>query len=80
MIYAGYVKVALGKPQTGCVKLKISPGTEEAKFSLGEGEKIHWVGFQWVCYRGVFSWGEGKRQNWEKRSLTSDTLPLLMDL
>ena len=45
MIYAGYVKVAPGKPQTGCVKLKISPGTEEAKFSLGEGEKSTGSGF-----------------------------------
>ena len=35
MIYAGYVKVAPGKPQTGRVKLKISPGTREAKF--------HWL-------------------------------------
>ena len=35
MIYAGY-----GKPQTGRVKFKISPGTGEAKFSLVEtGEK-----------------------------------------
>ena len=39
MIYAGYVKVAPGKPQTGQVKLKIPPGTGEAKFSLGEGKK-----------------------------------------
>ena len=39
MIYAGYVKVALGKPQTGQVKLKITPGTGEAKFSLGEVKK-----------------------------------------
>ena len=38
MIYAGYVKVAPGKPQTGRVKLKISSGTGEAKFSLGEGK------------------------------------------
>ena len=30
MIYTGYVKVASGKSQTGRVKLKISPGTEEA--------------------------------------------------
>ena len=38
MIYAGYVKVAQGKQQTGRVKLKISSGTGEAKFSLGEGK------------------------------------------
>ena len=35
MIYAGYVKVTLEKPQTDWVKLKISPGTGEAKFLLG---------------------------------------------
>ena len=36
MIYAGYVKVAPEKLQTGRVKLKVSPGTtEKAKF--------HWV-------------------------------------
>ena len=34
MIYVGY-----GKPQTGQVKLKISPSTGEAKFSLGEAGK-----------------------------------------
>ena len=34
MIYVGY-----GKPQTGQVKLKISPGTGEAKFLLGEAVK-----------------------------------------
>ena len=34
MIYAGY-----GKPQTGQVKLKISPGIGEAKYSLGEAGK-----------------------------------------
>ena len=38
MIYAGYVKVVPGKPQTGRVKLKISRGSGEAKFSLGEGK------------------------------------------
>ena len=41
----GNVKVA-----PGWLKLKISPGTGEARFSLGEGKKIHWV-----CYRGVLS-------------------------
>ena len=45
MICAGYVKVALGKPQTGRVKLKISPATGEAKFSLGEGKKSAGSGF-----------------------------------
>ena len=35
---AGYVKVASGKLQTGQVKLKTSPGTGEAKFSLSEGK------------------------------------------
>jgi len=35
-MYAGCVKVAPGKPQTGRVKFKISVGTGEGKFSLGE--------------------------------------------
>ena len=39
MMYSGYVKVVPGKPQTGHVKLKISPGIGEAKFSLGKGKK-----------------------------------------
>lgn len=40
MIRAGCVKAAQGKPQSSRVKLKISPGTGEAKFSLGvAGEK-----------------------------------------
>ena len=45
MIYAGYVKVAPGKPQTGRVKLKFSPRNGEAKFSLGEGKKFTGSGF-----------------------------------
>ena len=45
MIYAGYVKVAPWKPQTGRVKLKISPGTREAKFSLAEGKNSTGSGF-----------------------------------
>ena len=36
MIYVRYAKVAPGKPQTGRVKSKISPGTGKAAFSLGE--------------------------------------------
>ena len=41
MIYAG-----CGKPQTGQVKFKISPGTGEAKFSLDEaGKKFNVSGF-----------------------------------
>ena len=51
MIYAGYVKIAPGKPSTGRVKLKISPGSGEAKFSLGEGEKSTWSN---LLQRGVF--------------------------
>ena len=42
MICAG---IASGKPQTGRVKLKISPGIGEAKFSLGEGKKSIGSGF-----------------------------------
>ena len=38
-LYAKYVKVAPGKPQTGRVKLKISQGTGEVRFSLGEGKQ-----------------------------------------
>ena len=45
MIYAGYVIVARGKPETGRVKFKISPGTGKAKFSLGEGKKSTGSGF-----------------------------------
>ena len=45
MIYAGYVKVAPGKPQTSRAKLKISPGAWEAKFSLCEGQKSSGSGF-----------------------------------
>ena len=46
MIYAGYVKVAPEKLQTGQVKLKVSPGTtEKVKFSLGEGKKSTGSGF-----------------------------------
>ena len=46
MIYARYVKVAPEKPQTGRVKLKVSPGTtEKAKFSLGDGKKSTGSGF-----------------------------------
>lgn len=37
-MYAGCVKVAPEKPQTGRVKFKISVGTGEGKFSLGEGK------------------------------------------
>ena len=39
MIYACDVKVAVGKPQIGGVKLKISPGSGETKSLLGEGKK-----------------------------------------
>ena len=44
MIYAGYVKIAPGKPisgrpQTGWGKLKFLPSTGEAKFSLSAGKK-----------------------------------------
>ena len=62
MIYAGYVKVAPEKPQTGRVKLKVSPGTtEKAKFSLGDGKKSTGLGFAGSvtegCVLGLyFSW------------------------
>ena len=46
MMYAGYVKVAPEKLQTGRVKLKVLPGTtEKAKFSLGDGKKSTGSGF-----------------------------------
>lgn len=55
MIYAGYLNVALRKPQTGQVKFKISLDTEQAKFSLLKGKKsTQWVGFHWLCYGGVY--------------------------
>ena len=38
MIFARYVKVAPGKPQTGRVKSKFSPRAKEAKYSVDEGE------------------------------------------
>ena len=38
MIYAGYVNLAPAKPQNGRLKLTISLGTGEAKFSLEEGK------------------------------------------
>ena len=44
MICAGYLNVALKKPQTGQVKFKISLDTGQAKFSLLKGKKIHSVG------------------------------------
>ena len=53
MIYAGYVKVAPGKPQTGWVKSKFSPRTKEAKFSLDEGKKSTGSVFHRVYYTGV---------------------------
>jgi len=45
MIHAGCVKVAPGKPHTGRVKLKISPDTREAKFSVAERKKSTGLGF-----------------------------------
>ena len=54
MIYVGYVKVVPGKPQTGRVKLKISPGTGEAKFSLGERKKSTGLGFTRSVTEGCF--------------------------
>ena len=54
MIYAGYVKVAPGKPQTGRVKLKISSGSGKAKLSLGEGKKSTWSGFTGYVTEGCF--------------------------
>lgn len=37
--FVGQIKVALGKPQTARGKLKVSPGTGKAKFSLCGGKK-----------------------------------------
>ena len=45
MIRAGCVKAAPGKPQTGRVKLKISPCTGEAKIFLVLGKKSTGSGF-----------------------------------
>ena len=55
MIYAGYVKVAPRKPQTGRVEIKISPGMGKTKFSLGERKKSTGSGFTGSVYRGVFT-------------------------
>ena len=52
MVCVGHVKVAPGKPQTGRVKLKISPGTGEVKFSLGEGKKSTRSGFTGAVTEG----------------------------
>ena len=38
-------KVASERPQTGRVKLKISPVTGEVEFSFGEGKKSNGSGF-----------------------------------
>ena len=56
MIYAGYVKVAPGKSQTGRVKSKFSPRTKEAKFSLGEGKKSAGLGFTGSVTEGCVSY------------------------
>ena len=51
-IYA--VKVAPGKPQTGLVKLKISPGIGDAKFSLNEEKKSAGSGSTGSVTEGCF--------------------------
>ena len=62
MIYSEDVKVAPGKPQTGRVKLDISPRSGEAKFSLDEGKKSTGSGFTGsVKDRGVWQTNKGKR-------------------
>ena len=57
MIFAGYVKIAPGKPQTGRVKLKILLGIGEAKFSQGEGKQSTGSGFTGSvteeCFLGI---------------------------
>ena len=62
MTYAGYVKVAPGKPQTGWVKLKFSLGTGEAKFSLGEGKKYTESVFIWSVTERCFKVGKKTSQ------------------
>ena len=52
MMYAGCVKGAPGKQEPGWVKFKISPGTGEAKFSLGEGKKSNESGFTGSGFTG----------------------------
>ena len=54
IIYTGYVEVAPGKPQTRRAKLKISPGTGEAKFSLGERKQSTGSGFTGSVTEGCF--------------------------
>ena len=55
MIYAGYLKVATWKPQTGQVKFKISPGTGETKVSPGEAKKSTGSGFTGSVTEGCFN-------------------------
>ena len=55
MIYAGFVKVAAEKPQTGRVKFKVSSATGEAKFSLGEGKNPPGRVSLGLLQRGVFA-------------------------
>ena len=62
MIYAGYVKVVPGKPQSGRVKLQISPGTGESKFLLGEGKNPLGRVSQGLLQRGVVGWVCGSRK------------------
>ena len=55
MIYAGFVKVAPEKPQTGRVKFTVSSATGEAKFSLGEGKNPPGRVSLGLLQRGVFA-------------------------
>ena len=50
----GVVKVASGKPQTGRIKLNISSGTWEAKFSFGKGKQSTGSGFTGSVTEGCF--------------------------
>ena len=54
MIYAGYVSVATGKSQTGRVKRDIIFQQVPGRLNFHwVREKIHRVGFHWVCYGGT---------------------------
>ena len=79
MIYAGFVKVAQGKPQTGRVKLKISTRTGEAEFSLGEGKKSIRSGFTGSVTEGCVSYlkaleGLQRKCSWEVSYKGADKL------
>ena len=74
MIFARYVKVAPGKPQTGRVKSKFSPRAKEAKYSLDEGKKSTGSGFTGSVAEGCVSYLEAPEGFTLKRNCRRDVL------